>query len=116
MNGRETGDDARLQIRSRREGSEEREADVRNGSSLAKERSRDHAYDGRRREREKERDSGRLSSHHDEENRRDHKDSHHQDKVRARASLPVKCYLLFHSHANWFPYHAGSRIRTWGCT
>lgn len=83
VNGRETGDDARLQIRSRRDGSEEREADVaRNGTSLAKERSRDHAYDERRRER----DSGRLSSHYDDENRRDHKDSHHsslqQDKVR----------------------------------
>lgn len=95
VNGRETGDDARLQIRSRRDGSEERETDVpRNGTSLAKERGRDHAYDERR----SQRDSGRLSSHYDDENRRDHKDSYHtslqHDKVRDRLS-PFQVYQFF---------------------
>ena len=89
VNGREVGDDARLQIR-RRDGSEEREADVARNGSLAKERSRDHAYDEHRRDhrdrdRDRDRDGGRLSSHYDDENRRE-KDNHHtslqQDKVR----------------------------------
>lgn len=89
------GDDARLLIR-RRDGSEERDADVARNGSLAKERSRDHAYDEHRREhrdrdkdrdrdRDRDRDGGRLSSHYDDENRRE-KDNHHtslqQDKVR----------------------------------
>lgn len=86
MNGREVADDARLQIR-RRDGSEEREADVARNGSLAKERSRDHAYDEHRRDhrdRDRDRDGGRLSSHYDDENRRE-KDNYHtraeQDKV-----------------------------------
>lgn len=78
VNGREAGDDARMQMR-RRDGSEEREADVMRNDSLVKERS--HHGCG---ELKRDKDNVRSGSHHDSESRRD-KDGYHlsyqQDKV-----------------------------------
>uniref|UniRef100_A0A7I4A8T3 Pre-mRNA polyadenylation factor Fip1 domain-containing protein n=1 Tax=Physcomitrium patens TaxID=3218 RepID=A0A7I4A8T3_PHYPA len=77
VNGREAGDDARMQMR-RRDGSEEREADVMRNDSLVKERS--HHGCG---ELKRDKDNVRSGSHHDSESRRD-KDGYHlsyqQDK------------------------------------
>lgn len=102
-NSREVGDDARVHIR-RRDGSEEKEADVARNGSLAKDRSH-HGYDEHKREKE------RLGSQHDDESRRD-KDSYHsshqQDKVwlvpnMISSAKPVYLRPWLHSsHKCWY--------------